>query len=101
MRQRDTELGQAVVLLLAVVVLAALSLVAVGVFSQRIVNRGRAHTAADAAALAATTGGRPAAERMATSNGGHLIAYAEDGDVVAVVVEVAGERAAASASDGP
>jgi outer membrane lipoprotein SlyB len=90
-----------VVLLLAVVAMAALSLVAVGVFSKRVLDRGRAHTAADAAALAATTGGRAAAERLANSNGGHLILYRQDGDLVVVVVEVDGQRATAKATDGP
>jgi hypothetical protein len=93
--------GQAVVLLLTVVVMAALSVVAVGLFSQRIVDRGRAQTAADAAALAATEGGRAAAQRLAAGNGAVLVGYAEAGDVVMVVVELNGERATARATDGP
>lgn len=93
--------GQAVVLLLAVVVLAALSVVAVGLFGQRIVDRGRAQTAADAAALAATEGGRSAAQRLAASNGAVLVGYAEAGDVVTVEIELGGERATARATDGP
>ena len=88
-------------MLLAVVVIAALSLVAVGMFGRRVVDRGRAQTAADAAALAATTGGRVAAERLAGSNGGRLISYGESGDVVVVVVDIDGERATARATDGP
>lgn len=97
--RRDS--GQAVVLLLAVVVMAALSVVAVGLFGQRIVDRGRAQTAADAAALAATEGGRSAAQRLATRNGAVLVGYSEAGDVVTVVVELRGERATARATDGP
>ncbi len=93
--------GQAVVLLLTVVVMAALSVVAVGLFSQRIVDRGRAQTAADAAALAATEGGRAAAQRLAAGNGAVLVGYAEAGDVVMVVVELNGERVTARATDGP
>jgi hypothetical protein len=93
--------GQAVVLLLAVVVIAALSVVAVGLFGQRIVDRGRAQTAADAAALAATRGGRAAAQRLAAGNGAVLLGYAEDGDAVTVVVALNGERATARATDGP
>ena len=93
--------GQAVLLLLAVVVLAALSLVAVGLFGQRIVDRGRAQTAADAAALAATGGGRSAAQRLATRNGAVLVGYSEVGDVVTVTVEIHGEHATARATDGP
>ena len=88
-------------LLLAVVVMAALSVVAVGQFAQRIVDRGRAQTAADAAALAATEGGRSAAQRLATRNGAVLIGYSELGDAVTVVVELRGERATARATDGP
>ena len=98
-RRRDN--GQAVVLLLAVVVMAALSVVAVGLFSERIVDRGRAQTAADAAALAATEGGRAAALRLAAGNGAILVGYAEAGDVVTVVVELNGARATARATDGP
>ena len=93
--------GQAVMLLLAVVVLAALALVGFGLFSARIIDRGRAQTAADAAVLAATTGGRGAAARLATSNGAVLLSYAEAGDIVTVTVEVDGERATARATDGP
>lgn len=93
--------GQAVVLLLAVVVMAALGVVAVGLFSERIVDRGRAQTAADAAALAATIGGRSAAARLATGNGARLVSYTQVGDAVTVVVEVDGERATARATDGP
>jgi hypothetical protein len=93
--------GQAVALLLAVVAMAALSVVAIGEFSGRIVDRGRAQTAADAAALAATIGGIAAAQRLASSNGGRLISFRESGDTVVVVVDVGGERATARATDGP
>ncbi len=93
--------GQAVVLLLAVVVMAALAVVGVGRFSERIVDRGRAQTAADAAALAATVGGRSAAVRLATVNGAQLVSFAQVGEAVTVVVEVDGERATARATDGP
>jgi hypothetical protein len=93
--------GQAVMLLLAVVVMAALAVVGVGEFSVRLVGRGRAQTAADAAVLAGTSGGRSAAARFAASNGGVLVSYVEDGDVVTVIVAVDGERATARATDGP
>lgn len=93
--------GQAVALLLAVVVMAAVSVAAIGAFSSRVVNHGRAQTAADAAALAATIGGQSAAQRLASSNGGRLVSYSESGDAVVVVVDVGGERATARATDGP
>jgi hypothetical protein len=101
MRCEDDDRGQAVVLLLAAVVMAALGVVAVGLFGERIVDRGRAQTAADAAVLAATTGGQPAAARLAADNGARLVGYTEVGDAVTVVVEVGGERATARATDGP
>ena len=101
MDAKSADRGQAVVLLLAVVVMATLGVVGVGTFGARIVDRGRAQTAADAAALAATAGGRSAAARLAADNGASLISYAEAGDVVTVVVDVDGERATAKASDGP
>ena len=101
MHSRRNDRGQAVVLLLVVVVIAALSVVAVGMFSQRVVDRGLAQTAADAAALAATTGGRSAAGQLATRNGARLVSYSQVGDAVIVVVEVDGERATARATNGP
>ncbi|MGZ4791012.1 MAG: pilus assembly protein TadG-related protein [Ilumatobacteraceae bacterium] len=101
MQSDERDRGQAVVLLLAVVVMAALSVIAIGRFGSRVIDRGRAQTAADAAALAATSGGRPAVERLAGRNGGRLISYEVSGDSVVVVVDVAGERAVARATDGP
>jgi outer membrane lipoprotein SlyB len=92
--------GQAVILLLAVVVIAALAVIAVAQFSVRIVGRGGAQTAADAAALAGTTGGAAAAIELAVRNGARLVSYREDGAVVTVVVERGGERASARATDG-
>jgi hypothetical protein len=101
MESAGNDRGQAVMLLLAVVVMAALGVVGVGLFSTRIVDRGRAQTAADAAALAGTTGGRGAAVRLASNNGAVVVSYSEDAEVVTVVVEVDGERATARATDGP
>jgi hypothetical protein len=101
MKSVGKDCGQAVALLLSVIVMAAMSVVAIGNFSGRVVNRGRAQSAADAAALAATIGGMPAAQRLASSNGGRLISYNETVDAVVVVVDVGGERATARATDGP
>jgi nitrous oxide reductase accessory protein NosL len=101
MQSSRDDKGQAVVLLLAVVVMAALGVVAVGGFGERIVDRGRAQTAADAAALAATAGGRSAAARLAAVNGAQLVSYSEVGDAVTVVVEVDGQHATARATNGP
>lgn len=83
---------------LAIVATLAIAVVAAG---RELWLRQRAGVAADAAALAGTTGGRPAAERLAALNGGELVSFAEDGDDVTVVVDVGGHLATARASDGP
>jgi hypothetical protein len=101
MRTSEQDRGQAVLLLLAAVAMAALGVVAIGAFSQRLVDRGRAQTAADAAALAALSGGRAAAAELAGRNGADLVGFDQVGDLVTVVVEVDGERARAKATDGP
>ncbi len=88
-------------LLLACVLLITLAAVGVGEFGAQIIARQRARAAADAAALAGTTAGRPGAQRMASGNGAHLVAFSERGDEVTVTVEVRGERATARATDGP
>jgi len=66
-----------------------------------VVTRGRAQTAADAAALAAVEGGRAAAIRAAAANGAILTGlFVVDGDVVAVVA-VGTIGATARATNGP
>ena len=101
MHATDNDRGQAVGLLLAVVAMASLGVVAVGSIGVRLVDRGRAQTAADAAALAATFGGRAAAQRMAAGNGARLVQYAQVGDTFVVVVDIDGQHATATATDGP
>jgi hypothetical protein len=98
---RPDDAGQATTLLLACVALIALVAVAAGALGARVVARQHAQAAADAAALAGTTTGRPRAERLATANGARLVAFSATGEEVTVVVEVGGERATARASDGP
>ena len=101
MRSNCRDRGQAVVLLLMVVVMAALAVVGTGQFSVRVIDRGRAQTAADAAALAAVAGGRIAAGRLAADNGARLVSFAEADSAITVVVDVGGQRATARATDGP
>ena len=93
--------GQAVVLLLAVVVLIVLSMVAVGRFGARVVGIEQAQIAADAAALAGVDGGRAAAARLADANGAALVSFTAIGDDVLVTVVVDGVRATARASRAP
>jgi uncharacterized protein YdbL (DUF1318 family) len=90
--------------LLAVSLLMALALgiarLAVG-FAQA----GLAQNAADAAALAATTAGAVEAAHVAQLNGARLLSYSrvdnDEASTVTVIVEVAGHRATARATDGP
>jgi hypothetical protein len=99
MARRDH--GQAVVLVLAVIVIAALAALGAAELGTQVIHRSRARAAADAAALAGVSGGRALAARFAAANGATLISYSSDGHQVTVVVQVVDERAAASASDQP
>ena len=101
MRANGRDRGQAVALLLMVVVMAALAVVGTGQFSAGIIDRGQAQTAADAAALAAIDGGRSEAGRLAADNGARLVSYLERDGAITVVVDVGGQRATARATDGP
>jgi hypothetical protein len=89
--------------LLLLFVLAVISLAAVGLaqLGAQLVHRGQARAAADAAALAGTTGGRSAAARSAAANGAVLVSFRSTGDTVVVEVVVAGAHAFAAASDAP
>src|SRR5690242_10199213 len=80
--------GQAVPLVVAVVVLAALAVVAFGRLAVGAVDAARARTAADAAALAGAIDGRAAAADAAAVNGGLLVAFTTAGDDVLVEVRV-------------
>jgi len=100
-RDRPYDCGQAVILMIAVLAVVGTLAVAVVTTGRALWLRQRAHIAADAAALAGITGGRPAAERLSALNGGALVSFVEDGDDVVVVVDVGGHRATARASDGP
>ncbi len=101
MHSNRNDRGQAVVLLLAVVVMTALAVW----LSARLVSASSIEAGLrrrpTAAALAAVLGGRAAAARLAGDNGGQLVSFDQDGDVVTVVVDVDGERATARATDGP
>jgi shikimate kinase len=66
-----------------------------------LVDRQRARSAADAAALAGVSGGRPAAAAIAEANGAALVAWSQTGDEVLVTVMVGDQRVAARATDAP
>lgn len=100
-RRSDECSGQATVLLLAVVALVVVMMVATAQFAGRVVTREQAQIAADAAALAGTDGGRPAAATLARANGGVLVSFAMVGDAVQVVVTVNDVAATARATRAP
>jgi len=104
-----TDRGQAVPLLLAVVVLCALAAVAVGRAGAALVAHQRAQQAADAAALAGVDGGERRASAIAAANGATVEAFHREVvtgarlDVVTVTVTVraGGSSATARATNGP
>ena len=102
---RQADSGQAVMLaLLAVSLLMALAL-GVARLAAGFAQAGLAQNAADAAALAATTAGAVEAAHVAQLNGARLLSYSrvdnDEASTVTVIVEVAGHRATARATDGP
>jgi len=66
-----------------------------------VIDRTKARTAADAAALAGVSGGRAAAERVAGENGGTLEALTGLGPVVEARVRVGTARATSRAAPRP
>lgn len=102
MRVQTTESsGQATVLLLAVVALVVVMMAATAQFAGRVVTREQAQIAADAAALAGTVGGRPAAAKLARANGGVLLSFVFIGETVQVTVRVDDATATARATRAP
>lgn len=99
--RRDHDRGQAIVLLLAVIVVAVVCAVAMGHFTARLVDKQQAQLAADAAALAGVVGGREAAERLAVANNGVLTEFVVNGSEVIVEVQVGDESARARATRAP
>lgn len=102
---RQADSGQAVMLaLLAVSLLVALAF-GVARLAVGFAQAGLAQNAADAAALAATTAGAVEAAHVAQLNGARLLSYSrvdnDEASTVTVIVEVAGHRATARATDGP
>ena len=93
--------GQAVVLMAVVVAFVGLVAVATARAGAVVLDRQRAQTAADAAALAGLHGGRTKAAALAASNGATLVSFVVDGDEVTVVVRHGQAQARARASDGP
>jgi hypothetical protein len=101
-RTSASDRGQAAVavLLLATALSVAVSAALVDV-GGRMIDRARAQTAADAAALAAVTGGRGDAVSLAEQHGATLVSFARGpgaGDVT-VMVRLGSATARAAATD--
>ena len=96
--------GQAVLLMVAVVVLAGVLAMAVAQMAATTARRDQAQAAADAAALAGSRGGHDAARRLAAANGAELVSFRvldAGSATVEVVVRVGGVTATARASRAP
>jgi len=97
-RRGSGDRGQAVPLVLAIVVVAAVAVVALGRLTVGAVDAARARTAADAAALAGAADGRDAADATARRNGGALVNFTTTGADVVVEVRVGDASARARAT---
>lgn len=100
-RYARRDQGQAVLAMVAVVAVVGLLGVGVAEVGVVLVDQARARTAADAAALAGTSGGPVAAASMAAGNGATLVSFVHDGDDVVVVVRVGRALVNARSSNGP
>ena len=98
---RSFERGQALPLLAAVLVVAAVVALVVADLGVAAVQRAQARTAADAAALAGAAEGEAAARSVAAANGGEVVSYVVDRRLVEVVVTVGAARARATAERVP
>ncbi|MEM1332093.1 MAG: hypothetical protein AAGG08_01430 [Actinomycetota bacterium] len=90
-------------LVVAVAVILAAMVAGLGGLAADTTAKGRAQSAADAAALASLTGGQPAAVRLADANGAVVVSWRRGpgADEVTVVVHVDGVRATARATNAP
>ncbi len=102
MRQRMCGArGQAVLAVALAIVVLVLALLVIGRVGRTVVDRARARTAADAAALAGVHDGRGRAQQIAERNGARLVDFEAEGDQVEVTVEVGSTRASARARLDP
>jgi len=98
---RVAERGQAMPLVALVMAVAVVALLLVAHLGGTLVDRARARTAADAAALAGAQGGRAAAERASRDNHGTLERWTAGDGYVEVTVLIGRARATARARPGP
>lgn len=87
-------------IMVSVAIVAAVAM-AVIPFTVALVDRQRAQTAADAAALAGVRGGQSASSELAAVNGGVLVSWSRSGRSVTVTVVRGDTVATARATDEP
>ena len=92
--------GQLTPLVALLVVVAGAVSLGLGRLAGLAVDRARAQTAADAAALAGVTAGEPSARRLAEANGAELVQFGRLGGDVRVVVRLRSAEARARARPG-
>ena len=97
---RDRGSMSVLVMLVGVAITAAVMSALVPLLGD-LIDRQQAQSAADAAALAGVTGGRPAAVSLATANGADLVGWSRDGRKVTVTVRIGDQVARARATDEP
>ena len=106
-RKNNADIGQALSLVIATVVVVMSLAWGIVTVAERSARWGRAHSAADAAALAGVSAGEVGAKKVAMLNGAVLVEFllvdpSTDGAVtVAVTVDVDGQQATARASTAP
>lgn len=104
MRDSTRDDGQAALAMVIMVAVLFVALVmAAGTFGGRALDRTRAQTAADAAALGSLTGGRLQAHRLAHDHGATLVSWERGPGPhdVSVVVRLGTATATARATDAP
>lgn len=102
MRDRRPDRGSALVLTVLIGMgLTGATALALSPVLGDLLERQRARTAADAAALAGVSEGRSGAAELARANGGALVGWSTSGDEVTVIVRVGDRTATARATDAP
>jgi hypothetical protein len=94
--------GQAAIVVVVVVAVLVVTIcLALAAMGGTTIDRTRAQTAADAAALASLEGGPAAAARLAGRHGAVVTAWSSSGHEVTVTVRLGEVSATARASDAP
>jgi len=102
LRAHGGDDGQAAALaVIALTTLAVVLVMAIAQLGTTVLERSAARTAADAVALAAVIGGRPAADLVARANGATVVEWTADPYEVTVTVRVGDTYATARATDAP